>query len=83
MLASKCASTEADKVVSAPLYSVLNAEAFELLKAVCVAVGNLVPNVVANDADILASSPKAAANSFNVFNVPGAESTNPATFASV
>ena len=38
--------------------------------------------LVAIDADKLASSPKAAANSFNVSNVPGAESTNPATFAS-
>jgi len=30
----------------------------------------------------LASSPKAAANSFNVFKVPGAESTIKATLAS-
>ena len=39
-----------------------------------------------NDVEVvvlkLASSPSAAANSFNVFNAPGAESTTPATCAS-
>ena len=43
---------------------------------------NFSPNEVEIVVAKLASSPKAAANSFNVFKVLGAESTNPDTSAS-
>src|SRR6056300_1794380 len=43
---------------------------------------NFSPNDVAVVVEKLASSPKAAANSFNVFKAAGAVSTNPATSAS-
>jgi len=67
--------------VSPAKNSVLNADALEDENAVCVAVGNLVPIVVAIEAENVASSPKAAANSFNVSKVPGELSTNAATLA--
>ena len=64
-------------------YSALNADALELLKAVCVADGNLAPIVVAKEADKLASSPNAAANSSSVSKAPGAALTKAFTFALV
>ena len=78
-IATRCVCADPDN----PEISALYAEAFELLKDVCAAVVNLLPIDVCIEADIFASSPKAAANSFKVSRAPGDESTNAATFAFV